>query len=266
MRCSSVKVVCWNMIQQYFFTMSLCLRDASSVFIGNGITSIPEGMFSGLTNLERVFLGKNVKTIGNSAFKWCNKLNEITAEGSSTNYKSIDGVLFETKDKVMLSHYPQEKEGETYAIPSDVVAIASGAFDSATHLKQLFFCKESLENNDSCIINNTQLSVFVSVAFDNESFCGKEVAKKLSVDTCTILEDKSESKGSKAGLIIGVAVAGIAIIATAAVAMYFIDRMHRRETSTADFEMDTQKTENETEKQNLNETAENESENKEETD
>ena len=254
------------MIQQYFFApWNLRLGDASSVFIGNGITSIPDGMFSGLKNLERVFLGKNVKTIGNSAFKGCSKLNEITTEGTNTNYKSIDGVLFETKDKVMLSHYPQGKEGETYVIPSDVAAIASDAFDSATHLKQLFFCKESLEN-DSCITNNTQLSVFVSVAFNNGSFCGKDVTKKLSVDTCTILEDKSESKGSKAGLIVGVVVAGIAIIAAAAAAMYFIDRMHRRETSTADFEMDTQKTENETEKQNLNETIESESENKEGTD
>ena len=255
------------MIQQYFFApWNLRLGDASSVFIGNGITSIPDGMFSGLKNLERVFLGKNVKTIGNSAFKGCNELNEITVEGTNANYKSIDGVLFETKDKVMLSHYPQGKEGETYVIPSDVVFIASGAFDSATHLKQLFFCKESLENNDSCIINNSHLSVFVSVAFDNGSFCGKEVAKKLSADTCTILEDKSESKGSKAGLIVGVAVAGIAIIAAVAVAMYFIDRTHRRETSTGDFEMDTRKTENETEKQNLNKTTESESESKEETD
>ena len=247
--------------------MSLHLGDASSVFIGNGITTIPDGMVSGLTNLERVFLGKNVKTIGNSAFKGCNKLNEITVEGANTNYESIDGVLFETKDKVVLSHYPQGKEGETYVIPSDVVAIASGAFDSATHLKQLFFCKESLENNDSCVINNSHLSVFVSVAFDNDSFCGKEVTKKLSADTCTILEDKSESKGDKAGLIVGVVVAGIAIIAAAAAAaMHFIHRMHRRETSTADFEMDTRKTENETEKQNLNKTTESESESKEETD
>ena len=92
------------------------------------------------------------------------------------------------------------------------------------------------------------------------------MAKKLSADTCTILEDKSESKGSKAGLIVGVVVAGIVIIAAVAVAMYFIHRMHRRETSTADFEMDAQKTENETEKQDLNKTTESESENKEGTD
>ena len=92
------------------------------------------------------------------------------------------------------------------------------------------------------------------------------MAKKLSADTCTILEDKSESKGSKAGLIVGVAVAGIAIIAAAAAAMYFIDRMHRRETPTSDFELDAQKTENETEKQDLNKTTESESESKEETD
>ena len=100
-------------------------------------------------------------------------MNEITVEGTNTNYKSIDGVLFETKDKVVLSHYPQGKEGETYVIPSDVVAIASCAFDSATHLKQLFFSKESLENNGSCLINNTQLSIFVSVAFDNDFFVEK---------------------------------------------------------------------------------------------
>ena len=92
------------------------------------------------------------------------------------------------------------------------------------------------------------------------------MTKKLSVDTCTILEDKSESKGSKAGLIVGVIVAGIAIIAAAAVVMYFIDRMHRRETPTVDFEMDARKTENEIEKQNLNETTERESESKEEID
>ena len=60
------------------------------------------------------------------------------------------------------------------------------------------------------------------------------------------------------------AVVGIKTIASVAICL--IDRMDRRETPTPDFEMDTQKTENEPEKQNLNETTENESENKEETD
>ena len=254
------------MSQQDFFTMSLCLGDASSVFIGNGITTIPEGMFSGLINLERVFLGKNVESIGNSAFKGCNKLNEITVEGTNTNYKSIDGVLLEMKDKVVLSHYPQGKEGETYVIPSDVVAIASGAFDSATHLKQLFFCKESLENNESCVINNSHLSVFVSVAFDNDSFCEKDAAKKLSADTCTILEDKSESKGSKAGLIVGVVVAIVIVVIAIIAGVIFVHKKNSQGISTPGYEMDNQKTENEIEKQNLNETAESESESKEETD
>ena len=36
----------------FFAPWSLRLGDPSSVFIGNDVTTIPDGMFSGLTNLE----------------------------------------------------------------------------------------------------------------------------------------------------------------------------------------------------------------------
>ena len=213
------------------------LNKLESVSLGNGITIIPEGMLSGLTNLERVFLGKNVKTIGNSAFKGCNKLNEITVEGTNTNYKSIDGVLFETKDKVVLSRYPQGKEGETYVIPSDVVAIASGAFDDCTNLSSVQFCGRLDAEGNKCEISGASFSIHVSSMFSGDSLCGKPVERSLSDDECGISHN---SKKSKAGLIVGVVVAVVVVIVIIVGVVIFVYKKNRQGTSNSSVEMNTQ--------------------------
>ena len=53
------------------------IDNLASLIIGNGITSIPDQMFSGYDSLKTVIIGANVQTIGWMAFYGCNQLSRV---------------------------------------------------------------------------------------------------------------------------------------------------------------------------------------------
>lgn len=80
---------------------------------GIGITDVESEVFAGLTALE--------------AFE--------VAEGNPS-YKSIDGVLFNTKDELVC--YPQAKAEVSYLLPEEVKTISKLAFENVKNLETLY--------------------------------------------------------------------------------------------------------------------------------
>ena len=64
--------------------------DIKNVVIGDGITNVPAGMFSG-TDIESVVIGEDVEVIETSAFKGCEKLYDVIIGGS---VKTIEQAAF----------------------------------------------------------------------------------------------------------------------------------------------------------------------------
>ena len=108
--------------------------------LGEGIEKILRGAFDGkYCNLERVFIGKDVRRIAVEIFK-CHhfdfghnfeKFTSITVDEENECYKSVDGVLY-TRDMQTLIKYPQNSPGYYFEINCN---IAPFAFEHANNLK-----------------------------------------------------------------------------------------------------------------------------------
>ena len=132
---------------------SNCVR-LTSVTLSNCLTTIGDEAFSysGLTNVtlpdsvttignsafyynefSSITIPKGVTSIGDGAFAHCEYLQSIVVDQNNNFYKAQDNVLY-TKDGTTLVAYPTNKTDATFAIPSDVVAVAGYAFMDCENL------------------------------------------------------------------------------------------------------------------------------------
>ena len=104
----------------------------TSVAIGGSVTNIGALAFCACTGLTNVMVPSGVIGIGGLALADCPALSAITVAGSNLVYSSVDGVLFD-KSQTLLIQCPGGKSG-TYSIPNSVANIADGAFLDCAHL------------------------------------------------------------------------------------------------------------------------------------
>lgn len=97
----------------------------TSVTIPDSIVSI-QGWAFGATGLTNVTIPNGVTNIGNNVFYYCYSLRTIAVGAANPNYCSVDGVLF-NKDQTILLQYPQGRGGN-YTIPNSVISIGRGGF------------------------------------------------------------------------------------------------------------------------------------------
>ena len=96
------------------------------------VTTIGADSFYGCVNLTTVSIPASVALIGSDAFDECSALTLIQVDSANTNYKSVNGVLFD-KAGTNLILYPLGKTG-FYTMPDGVVTIGTNAFNKSTGL------------------------------------------------------------------------------------------------------------------------------------
>ena len=102
---------------------SFCIG-LTSVTIPSSVTAIGDNAFFACVSLSSIDIPSLVTSIGNDAFSDCSAL--ITVDANNPNYSSIDGVLF-NKNQTILIHCPRSKTG-SYIIPSSVTSVEDEAF------------------------------------------------------------------------------------------------------------------------------------------
>lgn len=130
----------------------------SSVILPDFLNVIKSEAFYGCRTLESIVISVGVQEIGSGAFLRCENLKEITVNEANTNYKSIDGVLY-NNNITELVLYPIEKKEENFSVPESVKQIHLEAFYGQKHLtaitigqnvwnigKNAFAFSEMLEN------------------------------------------------------------------------------------------------------------------------
>ena len=100
--------------------------DLTNVSIPNSVTNIGNWAFADCENLISVSIGNSVVSVGLGAFARCAKLLAITVDALNPVYSSVDGVLF-NRNQTLLLECPGGKIGY-YSIPSYVTNVALGAF------------------------------------------------------------------------------------------------------------------------------------------
>ncbi|MDR0438437.1 MAG: leucine-rich repeat domain-containing protein [Bacteroidales bacterium] len=98
----------------------------TSVTISNSVISIGEEAFR-YSGLVSVTIPNSVTFIGDWAFDHCYYLTSINVEANNPNFSSINGVLF-NKNQTLLIQYPTGKQQSTYTIPNSVTSIGNSAF------------------------------------------------------------------------------------------------------------------------------------------
>lgn len=105
----------------------------AKIYIGNGVSSIGSNAFKGCVNLTSFTIPSSVILIGSNAFRFSRGLTSILVDTDNANYSSVDGVLF-NKDQTVLIYYPNNHALRNYTIPGTVTSIANNAFEMCSAL------------------------------------------------------------------------------------------------------------------------------------
>ena len=100
-----------------------------NVIIPDGIITIQDDAFWG-KSLKKIYIPRSVESIGNNAFDLCSNLVEINVDKNNNKYSSLDGVLF-NKEQDILIKCPNK---ETYIVPNSVTNINEYAFQYCENL------------------------------------------------------------------------------------------------------------------------------------
>ena len=107
-----------------------------SVTIGNSVAIIGEFAFFACDRLTDITIPESVTSIGENAFTCCIKLMGIWVDEANETYSSNESGFLFNKDKTVLIRCPGSYSG-SYTIPSSVVTIGHGAFDSCYNLTEV---------------------------------------------------------------------------------------------------------------------------------
>ncbi len=107
-----------------YATFQSCFN-LTNVALTSGLSSIAAYAFYGCTGLTTVTIPASVTNIGPPAFGHCTSLTTITVDTNNSFYSSMNGVLFDTSQSILVE-YPGV--GGSYTIPASVTSIGAFAF------------------------------------------------------------------------------------------------------------------------------------------
>ncbi len=131
--CSSLKSVSlpFGITSIGFWAFYGC-TSLESLVIPASVTSIGPAAFYNCRALKSLTIPASVTSISSGAFADCTGLTSIDVDVSNLNYSSLDGVLFD-KQQTMLLRYPPGRVG-SYVVPIGVTAIGDDAFAGSAGL------------------------------------------------------------------------------------------------------------------------------------
>ena len=103
---------------------------------GYDVTAIDFMAFARCVDVEKIIIGKNMKSIGNGAFSNCSSLKKIVVSDENIAYSVENDVLF-NKDKTEIICYPSQKGSKAYIMPNSVELLKMRSFSKCSFLEEI---------------------------------------------------------------------------------------------------------------------------------
>ena len=162
---------------------------------GKKVTGIGDYAFGGCSSLTGITIPNSVTSIGGYAFEFCRSLTNINVEKENSSYSSIDGILF-NKTQTVIMKYPGEKKGTSYEIPNSVTYICSEAFYECSSLTNITIPNSVTSIGERTFINCSSLT---NITIPNSvTSIGSQVFYKCSSLTSIIIPNSVTSIGNGA--------------------------------------------------------------------
>ena len=161
-------------------------QDLTKVTIGDGVTKIVAGMFSGCSKLTDVQFGKNISSIGENMFYGCSSLEtiDLTSKLNQISYKSFSGctnlkevILPSNLGMIYYNAFEYCSSLEKIIIPKSVNLVAPYSFQNCTSLKT--FIIEDGENELIMGLADSEQSPFANCPIDS-LYLGRNIQKKFN--------------------------------------------------------------------------------------
>ena len=121
------------------------------------VTSIGNEAFFFCKSVTNIVIGNGISNVQDQAFNFCHSLTAITVDTNNLFFSSLDGVLFDHSQMVLLQ-FPPGKAG-SYSIPDGVTDIGEYAFGSSSELTGVIIPASVTNIEDSAFIISSLTSL-----------------------------------------------------------------------------------------------------------
>lgn len=122
-------------------------RQLTEVHLPASLKRIGEEAFMGCTALSSIPIPQGIEELGDMAFSECYSIEAFQLSGEHPRYETVDGILFDKKEKSLL-FYPCAKQGIEYTVPPGTLVIGTEAFYGNVHLLRIQLPQGLLEVKD----------------------------------------------------------------------------------------------------------------------
>lgn len=110
-------------------------KSLESIILPCSLLSVDFHAFLGCENLKKIVIFDKLTGISPDSVTGCKSLSEISVSPLNTHYKSVNGVLFDNNNNLII--YPQGKEEKTYSTPLNCTKISQEAFCEQKNLTRV---------------------------------------------------------------------------------------------------------------------------------
>lgn len=150
----------------------------SSINLPESLTYLGEYAFY-KTGITKIRIPKGMVEMGGFLFNGCESLETIEVDNENKCFKSVDGVLFDKAQTVLLV-YPPKKKQTTYEVPEGTIIIEEGAFIANNTLAKIQESETSKQAAKNGFLENIILPQSVKIIQDR-AFCGRSDLRQITI-------------------------------------------------------------------------------------